>query len=179
MKQRFNVTGMTCSACSARVERVAGQVSGVRKAEVNLLAGRMDVDYDETKTSPQAIIDAITREGYGAALSSGEHAARKNAAQEKRLKNMQTRIWVSAVSLILLMYVSMGHMVGLPMPHVFHDGMRGFFIMAATELLFLLPILIVNRVFFTSGFAKLFHGAPNMDTLVAVGSAAGILYSFF
>jgi len=179
MKQRFNVTGMTCSACSARVERVAGQVSGVRKAEVNLLAGRMDVDYDETKTSPQAIIDAITREGYGAALSSGEHAARKNAAQEKRLKNMQTRIWVSAVSLILLMYVSMGHMVGLPMPHVFHDGMRGFFIMAATELLFLLPILIVNRVFFTSGFAKLFHGAPNMDTLVAVGSAAGILYSFY
>lgn len=179
MKQRFNVTGMTCSACSARVERVAEQVSGVRKAEVNLLAGRMDVDYDETKTSPQAIIDAITREGYGAALSSGEHAARKNAAQEKRLKNMQTRIWVSAVSLILLMYVSMGHMVGLPMPHVFHDGMRGFFIMAATELLFLLPILIVNRVFFTSGFAKLFHGAPNMDTLVAVGSAAGILYSFY
>ena len=179
MKQRFNVTGMTCSACSARVERVAGQVSGVRKAEVNLLAGRMDVDYDETKTSPQAIIDAITREGYGAALSSGEHAARKNAAQEKRLKNMQTRIWVSAVSLILLMYVSMGHMVGLPMPHVFHDGMRGFFIMAATELLFLLPILIVNRVFFTSGFAKLLHGAPNMDTLVAVGSAAGILYSFY
>lgn len=179
MKQRFNVTGMTCSACSARVERVAGQVSGVRKAEVNLLAGRMDVDYDETKTSPQAIIDAITREGYGAALSSGEHVARKNAAQEKRLKNMQTRIWVSAVSLILLMYVSMGHMVGLPMPHVFHDGMRGFFIMAATELLFLLPILIVNRVFFTSGFAKLFHGAPNMDTLVAVGSAAGILYSFY
>lgn len=86
MKQRFNVTGMTCSACSARVERVAGQVSGVRKAEVNLLAGRMDVDYDETKTSPQAIIDAITREGYGAALSSGEHVARKNAAQEKRLK---------------------------------------------------------------------------------------------
>ena len=179
MKQRFNVTGMTCSACSARVERVAGQVSGVRKAEVNLLAGRMDVDYDETKTSPQAIIDAITREGYGAALSSSEHAARKNAAQEKRLKNMQTRIWVSAVSLILLMYVSMGHMVGLPMPHVFHDGMRGFFIMAATELLLLLPILIVNRVFFTSGFAKLLHGAPNMDTLVAVGSAAGILYSFY
>ena len=179
MKQRFNVTGMTCSACSARVERVAGQVPGVRKAEVNLLAGRMDVDYDETKTSPQAIIEAVTREGYGAEVSDETHSARKNEAQEKRLKNMQTRIWVSAVSLILLMYVSMGHMVGLPMPHVFHDGMRGFFIMAATELLFLLPILIVNRVFFTSGFAKLFHGAPNMDTLVAVGSAAGILYSFY
>ena len=179
MKQRFNVTGMTCSACSARVERVAGQVPGVRKAEVNLLAGRMDVDYDETKTSPQAIIEAVTREGYGAEVSDGTHSARKNEAQEKRLKNMQTRIWVSAVSLILLMYVSMGHMIGLPMPHVFHDGMKGFYIMAAVEFIFLLPILIVNRVFFTSGFAKLFHGAPNMDTLVAVGSAAGILYSFY
>ena len=179
MKQRFQVTGMTCSACSARVERVAGQVPGVRKAEVNLLAGRMDVDYDETKTSPQAIIEAVTREGYGAEAADGTHSARKNEAQEKRLKNMQTRIWVSAVSLILLMYVSMGHMIGLPMPHAFHNSMSGFLLMAATEFVFLLPILIVNRVFFTSGFAKLFHGAPNMDTLVAVGSAAGVIYSFY
>ena len=70
-------------------------------------------------------------------------------------------------------------MIGLPMPHIFHDGMRGFLILAATEFVFLLPILIVNRAFFTSGFAKLFHGAPNMDTLVAIGSAAGVIYSFY
>ena len=179
MKQRFNVTGMTCSACSARVERVTSQLAGVRKAEVNLLAGRMDVEYDENVLTPQAIIDAVTREGYGAELADLHHPSRKNAEQEKRLKNMQTRIWVSAVFLLLLMYVSMGHMIGLPMPHIFHDGMRGFLILAATEFVFLLPILIVNRAFFTSGFAKLFHGAPNMDTLVAIGSAAGVIYSFY
>ena len=175
MKQRFNVTGMTCSACSARVERVTSQLAGVRKAEVNLLAGRMDVEYDENVLTPQAIIDAVTREGYGAELADLHHPSRKNAEQEKRLKNMQTRIWVSAVFLLLLMYVSMGHMIGLPMPHIFHDGMRGFLILAATEFVFLLPI----RAFFTSGFAKLFHGAPNMDTLVAIGSAAGVIYSFY
>ena len=179
MKQKFNITGMTCSACSARVERVSGQVPGVRKAEVNLLAGRMDVDYDETQTTPQAIIDAVVHEGYGAELADEHHPSRKNEQQEKQLRNMRTRIWVSAVSLLLLMYVSMGHMIGLPMPHIFHDGMKGFFLMAAVELVFLIPILIVNRVFFTSGFAKLFHGAPNMDTLVAVGSAAGVIYSLY
>ena len=179
MKQTFTITGMTCSACSARVERVAKAVPGVRSAAVNLLAGRLDADFDESVANAQQIIDAVTHEGYGAQIAQAGAARRRNAAQEKALKNMKTRLIVSLVFLVLLMYVSMGHMIGLPMPHVFHDGMRGFFIMAAAEFVFLLPILIVNRVFFTSGFAKLFHGAPNMDTLVALGSTASVLYSFY
>ena len=178
MKQQFTITGMTCSACSARVERVARAVPGVTKAEVNLLAGRLDVAYDGADVS-QAVIDAVTHEGYGAELAQAGAAKRRSAAQEQALMRMKRRLVVSLVFLVLLMYVSMGHMIGLPMPHIFHDGMRGFFIMAAAEFAFLLPILIVNRVFFTSGFKKLFHGAPNMDTLVALGSAASVLYSFY
>ena len=178
MKQQFTITGMTCSACSARVERVARAVPGVSKAEVNLLAGRLDVEYDGESVT-QAVIDAVTHEGYGAQIAQADAAKRRSAAQEKALMRMKRRLIVSLVFLVLLMYVSMGHMIGLPMPHVFHDGMRGFFIMAATELVLLLPILIVNRVFFTSGFKKLFHGAPNMDTLVALGSAASVLYSLY
>ena len=178
MKQQFTITGMTCSACSARVERVARAVPGVSRAEVNLLAGRLDVEY-EGEGAVQAVIDAVTHEGYGAQIAQADAAKRRSAAQEKAMKSMKRRLIVSLVFLVLLMYVSMGHMIGLPMPHVFHDGMRGFFIMAATELVLLLPILIVNRVFFTSGFKKLFHGAPNMDTLVALGSAASVLYSIY
>ena len=178
MKQQFTITGMTCSACSARVERVARAVPGVSKAEVNLLAGRLDVEY-EGEGAVQAVIDAVTHEGYGAEIAQAGAAKRRSAAQEKAMKGMKRRLIVSLVFLVLLMYVSMGHMIGLPMPHVFHDGMRGFFIMAATEFVLLLPILIVNRVFFTSGFKKLFHGAPNMDTLVALGSAASVLYSIY
>ena len=178
MKQQFTITGMTCSACSARVERVARGVPGVTKADVNLLAGRLDVEYDGADV-PQAVIDAVVQEGYGAELAQAGAAKRRSAAQEQALMRMKRRLVVSLVFLVLLMYVSMGHMIGLPMPHIFHDGMRGFFIMAAAEFVFLLPILIVNRVFFTSGFKKLFHGAPNMDTLVALGSAASVLYSFY
>ncbi len=178
MKQQFTITGMTCSACSARVERVARAVPGVSRAEVNLLAGRLDVEY-EGEGAVQAVIDAVTHEGYGAQIAQADAAKRRSAAQEKAMKGMKRRLIVSLVFLVLLMYVSMGHMIGLPMPHVFHDGMRGFFIMAATEFVLLLPILIVNRVFFTSGFKKLFHGAPNMDTLVALGSAASVLYSIY
>ena len=178
MKQQFTITGMTCSACSARVERVARAVPGVSRAEVNLLAGRLDVEYDGESVT-QAVIDAVTHEGYGAQIAQADAAKRRSAAQEKAMKGMKRRLIVSLVFLVLLMYVSMGHMIGLPMPHVFHDGMRGFFIMAAMEFVLLLPILIVNRVFFTSGFKKLFHGAPNMDTLVALGSAASVLYSLY
>lgn len=179
MKQRFQVSGMTCSACSARVERVTRQLAGVKKAEVNLLAGRMDVEYEENVVTAQQIIEAVTREGYGAEIAEKTQSARKNTEQEKRLKEMRLRLQISIPALLLLMYVSMGHMIGLPMPEIFHDGMRGFFVRAAAEIVLLLPILIVNRVFFTSGFRKLLHGAPNMDTLVAVGSAAGILYSLY
>lgn len=179
MKQRFQVSGMTCSACSARVERVTRQLTGVKKTEVNLLAGRMDVEYEENVVTAQQIIEAVTREGYGAEIAEKTQSARKNTEQEKRLKEMRLRLQISIPALLMLMYVSMGHMIGLPMPEIFHDGMRGFFVRAAAEIVLLLPILIVNRVFFTSGFRKLLHGAPNMDTLVAVGSAAGILYSLY
>ncbi len=178
MKVKFTITGMTCAACSARVEKVASGVSGVRSAAVNLMAGTMLADFDENITGTQRIIDAIVENGYGASVAQGG-ASRRNRAQEQALAQMKKRIIISAIFLVALMYVSMGHMLGLPMPHIFHEGIKGFFIMAATEIVLLLPILIVNRVFFTSGFTKLFHGAPNMDTLVAIGSAAGIIYSLY
>lgn len=178
MKVKFNITGMTCAACSARVEKVASGVAGVRSAAVNLMAGTMLADFDESKTSAQMIIDAIVENGYGASVAQAG-PSRRNRAQEQALAQMKKRILVSAVFLLALMYVSMGEMVGLPMPHVLHEGMKGFFLKAAAEIVLLLPILIVNRVFFTSGFTKLLHGAPNMDTLVAIGSAAGIIYSLY
>lgn len=178
MKVKFNITGMTCAACSARVEKVASGVAGVRSAAVNLMAGTMLADFDESKTSAQMIIDAIVENGYGASVAQAG-PSRRNRAQEQALAQMKKRILVSAVFLLALMYVSMGEMVGLPMPHIFHEGMKGFFLKAAAEIVLLLPILIVNRVFFTSGFTKLLHGAPNMDTLVAIGSAAGIIYSLY
>lgn len=108
MKQRFTITGMTCSACSARIERVAGSIPGVRSAAVNLLAGRLDVDYDEAVATPHQIMEAIIAEGYGAELAQAGAQKRRNAAQEQALRAMKTRLRVSVVFLLLLMYVSMG-----------------------------------------------------------------------
>ena len=176
MKQKFTVTGMTCAACSARVEKVTNALPGVRSAQVNLLAGSMVVDFDESVCTNESIIQAVTAAGYGAQLPDGAAGpAKRTDPNAEALKNMRTRIIVSACFLIPLMYLTMGHMVHLPVPHIFH-GTHNALILAFTQFLLTLPIVIVNRTYYIRGFRSLFHRAPNMDSLIAVGSGAALVY---
>ena len=176
MKQKFTVTGMTCAACSARVEKVTRALPGVRSAQVNLLAGSMAVDFDEAACSDESIIQAVTAAGYGALLPDGEAGSQKRTdPNAEALKNMRMRILVSACFLIPLMYLTMGHMAHLPVPHIFH-GTHNALILAFTQFLLTLPIVIVNRTYYVRGFRSLFHRAPNMDSLIAVGSGAALIY---
>ena len=173
MKQKFTVTGMTCAACSARVEKVTNALPGMISAQVNLLAGSLQTEYDETLLNTQKIIDAVTEAGYGAAVAEENRPARKNEAQEAALRSMKRRIWISACLLIPLMYVSMGHMIGLPVPHLFHQKL---WIPAVVQIFLTLPVLLVNRAYFIHGFRNLFKRSPNMDSLIAVGSGAAFVY---
>ena len=167
MKQNFRITGMTCSACSARVETVTKKLPGVKSVAVNLLAGNMLVVYDEAAVSEQDIVAAVTAAGYGA------FPAERKSRVKDDLAPMKKRLWTSFCLLIPLMYVAMGHMLHLPIPAFLHDPAA----LAVTELVLTLPILLVNFGYFSRGFKNLFHGAPNMDSMVAVGSAAAFAFS--
>lgn len=170
MKLKFNVTGMTCAACSARVEKVTKTVPGVTKVEVNLLAGKMQVEA-ETDVS-QAIEQAVVDAGYGI----GKPAAKKQAVPaDDALKEMKRRIIGSGVFLAVLMYVAMGHMIGLPMPGWCH-GTENAMVAALLQFMLTLPAVYLNRVYYTRGLKALWHRAPNMDSLIAVGSGAAMAY---
>lgn len=177
MKLKYNVTGMTCAACSARVEKVTKQVEGVENAEVNLLAGTMIVDASDLSVDAK-ICKAISDAGYGAALADQK---KKEPAQDApnptlaREENMKKRIIRSFAVLAVLMYFTMGHMVGLPMPHWYH-GMENALVAALTQLFLTLPIVYWNRDYYTRGLKALWHRAPNMDSLIAVGSVASLIY---
>ena len=176
MKQTFSVTGMTCSACSAHVEKAVGKVIGVESCPVNLMLGSMVVTYDETVTSAETIIAAVTDAGYGA--QKAEDTDHRNPTpQDKTLSAMRRRLVWSLVCLVPLFYLAMGHMMGLPVPHWFFASPAGLWVYAAVQIALLLPILLLNRTYFTVGFTRLVKGAPNMDTLVALGAAAGVVYS--
>ena len=177
MKQQFTVTGMTCAACSARVERVVSALPGVTHAEVNLLAGSLTAEFDEAQTSDAAIVEAVTKAGYGAELR--QPRMRRNTAQEQLLAGMKKRLIISAVFLVPLMYLSMGAMLGLPQPFDPEKSLRDFAFYALAQLLLVLPIVIVNRAYYIKGFRTLLQGAPNMDSLIAVGSSAGLCYSLY
>ncbi len=167
------VTGMTCAACAAHVEKAAGAVDGVNSAAVNLMLGTLVCSYDRDKTSPQAIIAAVEAAGYGAAPT--DDAKRDiRREQDAAAKAMGRRLLWSAVCLVPLFYLSMGHMLGLPVPAFMH---RQPLLAAAVQLALCLPILLLNRAYFTVGFSRLFKGSPNMDSLVALGAAAGLAYS--
>ncbi len=172
MTEKFVITGMTCAACAAHVEKAANSVAGVRNASVNLMLGSLVCDRDES-VDPSAIIAAVTAAGYGAAPES-EVRRDLHAEQDAAVKGMGRRLLWSAVCLVPLFYLSMGHMMGLPVPAFMHTQP----LLAAFVLLGLtLPILILNRSYFTAGFSRLVQGAPNMDSLVALGAAAGLVYS--
>ena len=167
------VTGMTCAACAAHVEKAANSLDGVDSAAVNLMLGTLVCSYDADKVSPQAIITAVEAAGYGAApADDAKRDLRKE--QEASAKAMGRRLLWSVVCLVPLFYLSMGHMMGLPVPAFMHHQPL---LAALVQLALCLPILILNRAYFTVGFSRLFQGSPNMDSLVALGAAAGLAYS--
>lgn len=170
MKKKFNITGMTCSACQAHVERAVAKLPGVHSAAVNLLQNTLTAEYDEDRLGVQDIVAAVRGAGYDASAP-GEDApaaSLQRAAREEALR-VKRRFWGSVGFLLPLMYVSMGHMVSLPLPHAAAHN-PGLF--ALTQFLLTLPVLFLNRKFFTNGFKRLFVGAPNMDSLIALGSGA-------
>ena len=173
MTEKFVVTGMTCAACAAHVEKAANSLDGVDSAAVNLMLGTLVCSYDADKVTPQAIISAVEASGYGAAPA--DEAKRDiRREQEASARAMGRRLLWSVVCLMPLFYLSMGHMMGLPVPAFMH---RQPLTAALVQLVLCVPILILNRAYFTVGFSRLFKGAPNMDSLVALGAAAGLVYS--
>ncbi len=230
MIQNFNVTGMSCSACSAHVEKNVSKLKGVTRVSVNLLAATMKVDFDESILSAADICQAVEHAGYGATPSGtynrGQMAAQpggsggpsyggtscctsgssgsvscgashvtsgssslaggdpavysrpRNNMMEKEQKNMKFRLIVSFAFMIPLMYIAMGHMMGLWVPSIF-IGEENAVIFAFAQLLLTLPVVYVNRKYYINGYKMLFRGAPNMDTLIAVGSSAALIYGIF
>ena len=173
MTEKFVVTGMTCAACAAHVEKAANSLDGVDSAAVNLMLGTLVCSYDADKVSPQAIITAVEAAGYGAAPA-GDAKRDLRKEQEASAKAMGRRLLWSVVCLVPLFYLSMGHMMGLPVPAFMHHQPL---LAALVQLALCLPILLLNRAYFTVGFSRLFQGSPNMDSLVALGAAAGLAYS--
>ena len=184
MKVKFSVEGMSCAACSASVERVSKRVEGVTNAEVNLLAKTLVVECEkDTPELRQKIITAVENAGFTAAPADqkAEEAAiiKEDKKKEKsEAENMKRRLIASVAILAVLMYLTMGHMVGLPTPHIFH-GTENLVVFAFTQLLLTLPIVYLNRKFYIVGFKALWNRSPNMDSLVAVGSAAALVYGVF
>ena len=174
MDLKFVVTGMTCAACSARVEKVTRGVAGVRKADVNLLGGTMNVVADSPDVTEQ-IIKAVTDAGYGASLPGAKQEKEETPKADAALKEMKKRIIGSGVFLVILMYFTMGHMVGIPAPHWYH-GRENALVAALLQFFLTLPAVYLNRVYYIKGFKALYHRAPNMDSLIAVGSSAALVY---
>lgn len=174
MTEQFAVTGMTCAACSAHVEKAVSRLSGVQSAPVNLMLGSMTVTYDETTVTESDIIAAVKAAGYGASPASQTDQGQLRRDQDAALRRRKKHLIWSVVFLVPLFYLSMGHMMGLPLPQVLHMHPL---LLACLQLALVIPILILNRNYFTVGFSRLVKLSPNMDSLVAVGAAAGLVYS--
>ncbi|OFJ70267.1 copper-binding protein [Anaerococcus sp. HMSC065G05] len=176
MKERFDVSGMTCASCQANVQKAVEKL-GVDFVNVNLISETMTVSYDDGKISENDIIKAVEKIGYGAKPKNKNNLKENNKTfdEEKIVKN---RLIISFIFLIPLMYISMGHMINLPLPH-FLMGARGSVNFAFLQFLLTLPIVFVNRIFYISGFKALFNKASNMDTLVGLGSFAALIYGIF
>ncbi len=185
--EKYNITGMTCAACQANVTRCVQKLEGVQDVNVSLLNNQMTVAYDEAAVNSGQIISAVREIGYGAASleqakdqpggfrSEWENRKERAAASQKSMKR---RLTASAALLIPLMYIAMGPMIYLPVPD-FLSGMENALVSALAQLVITVPILFINRHFFQNGLKSLFHRAPNMDSLVAIGSGAALLYGLF
>lgn len=174
MTEQFAVTGMTCAACSAHVEKAVSRLSGVQSAPVNLMLGSMTVTYDEKAVTESDIIAAVKAAGYGASPASQTDQGQLRRDQDAALRRRKKHLIWSVVFLVPLFYLSMGHMMGLPLPQVLHTHPL---LLGCLQLALVIPILILNRNYFTVGFSRLVKLSPNMDSLVAVGAAAGLVYS--
>ena len=174
MKKKFDVSGMTCSSCVAHVEKAVSKLDGVKDVEVSLMTNSMNVVYDENAVSPDDIATAVSGAGYNTKINESGKALKSpkdiSADESRKLKR---RLILSVIFLIPLFTISMGHMVGVD---IFGENYTGF---SLTQLLLTIPIIVINFKYFTVGFKSLFKGSPNMDTLIAVGSAAAFLYGVF
>lgn len=177
MEKKFDVRGMTCSACVANVTKAVEKLDGVSTANVNLMTNSMKVNFDENKINDEEIIRAVEKIGYGASPA-GEKTKKQDEPVDDRERALKNRLISSSIFMLILMYIAMGHMVHLPTPSVFH-GREGAVIFAFSQFLLDLPVVYINRDFYISGFKGLKNRAPNMDSLVAIGSLAALVYGIF
>lgn len=187
--EKYNVTGMTCAACQANVTKCVTKLVGVEEVNVSLLANQMTVSYDESQVHPGDIIQAVEKIGYGASSAEQPESAQNQGGfrsqwqerQERAMEDqrqMKQRLIASIALLVPLMYIAMGHMMGLPVPWFF-VGEENSLMSALAQLILTVPVLFINRHFFQTGFKALIHRAPNMDSLVAIGSGAALVYGLF
>lgn len=171
MQQLFCITGMSCSACSVRIEKAVLRLTGVYSVSVNLIKNNMTVSFDENLVTTENIIQAVINSGYGASLFSKSN----NKVEESEYLKLKKRVVLSSGFAILLFYIAMGGMLNFPLPLILHDRLINAFI----QFILLLPIIIVNFKYFKNGFKTLFSFSPNMYSLIALGSATAILYSLY
>ncbi|MFV0466838.1 MAG: heavy metal translocating P-type ATPase [Lachnospiraceae bacterium] len=189
MKEKYSITGMTCSACSSHVEKSVSKLPGMTNVSVNLLTNSMQVEYKEEQLSPEKIIKAVENAGYGASQQKdGKKEAKSDVVAEgkKSTNQMKKRLIISIIFWIPLMYLTMGHMImdllGVPAPKLemmYLHGTENAVNYAILQLLLLTPILAANRKYFVNGFKSLFRRSPNMDSLIAIGSGAAVFYGIF
>lgn len=177
MEKKFDVSGMTCSSCVANVTKAVEKLDGVSDANVNLMTNSMKVNFDENIVDDEKIIGAVEKIGYGASPA-GEKTKSEDKPLDDREKALKHRLIYSIIFMVVLMYIAMGPMINLPTPGIFH-GREGAIIFAFSQFLLALPVVYINRDFFISGFKGLKNRAPNMDSLVAIGSLAALVYGIF
>ena len=176
MKKKFDVIGMTCSACSAHVDKALRGLDGIKDVNVNLLNNCMTVEYDENVLTDQQIMNAVDKAGYKAQLEN-QVDKKKDIRQEENDQKKKS-LFYSFLFLVPLFYLCMGHMFGFPIPAIL-SGHENMMIFALTQLCLVIPIMIMNRGYFQRGFKSLFNKSPNMDALIAMGSTAAFGYSLY
>ena len=184
-KEHFDITGMSCAACSSRVDKCVRATPGVKEVSVNLLKNSMTVEFDETATDEAHIIGSVEKAGYGASVKM-EGSAQKTAKAEgrgqdlhrKEYEAMRRRMISSIIFTLPVFYISMGHMMGWPLPSFFH-GTENAMVFALTLFILTIPVLVINSRFFRGGLRSLLHRSPNMDTLIALGSGAAVVYGIY
>lgn len=176
MEQKFNVKGMTCAVCQATIEKDVSKMEGVNKVSVSLLTNTMLVDFDTVMNNPNKIMKQVKKSGYSASILSTSEESTPNLLMQEELKEMKRRVIVSFLFFVPLIYLSMGPMIGLPIPNIF-IGLNNSLLYALIQLIFVLPIVFINYKYFKVGILHLVHLKPNMDTLVALGSIASLTYS--
>ncbi len=172
MRQKYNVTGMTCASCQSHVGKAVNALDGVKHADVNLLTNTMVVEFDESLVDQNKILSAVLDSGYGASPYVDVSRKAANEKKKKALRKTQAKLYLSVAFLVILLYIAMGHMLGAPLPEFMHQAIT----FSVVQLGLLIPIIVLNFHYFTNGFKQLFKLTPNMDSLIAIGSSAALIY---